>query len=191
MSHHTNRRARALIALALATALGLAACGDDSESPAASGDAIESEEETTTTEAPAEDEAAEAVEVTGVEYAFEGLDGEIAAGTELTFTNGGKEAHELVVMKRAEGETRSIEELMQLPEEEIGTALEFQGVSLANPGEEGQVVDGDLVLDDAGEYIAVCMFPVGTTEVPDGPPTGEQTAPPHAAQGMVTEFTVS
>ena len=188
MSHHTPRRARALIALALVGGLGLAACGDDSESPAASGDALE--EETTTTEAPAEEEA-ETIEVTGVEYAYEGLDAEVAAGTELTFTNGGKEAHELVVMKRAEGETRTIEELMQLPEAEIGTALEFQGVSLANPGEEGQVVDGDLVLEDAGEYIAVCMFPVGTTEVPDGPPTGEQTAPPHAAQGMVTEFTVS
>ena len=186
MSQHP-RRSRALIALGLAGAIALAACGDDDSTPAASGDPQETEEETTTTEAP----DTEAVQVTGVEYAFEGLDAEVAAGTELTFTNGGKEAHELVVMKRAEGETRTIEELMQLPQEELGTALEFQGVSIANPGEEGQVVEGDLVLDEAGEYIAICMFPVGTTEVPDGPPTGEQSAPPHASQGMVQEFTVN
>jgi TolA-binding protein len=198
MSHPSPRRSRALIALALVGALGLAACGDDEETPAASGDdtssASESDsEESTTTTTEADTEDREQVEVTGVEYAFQGLEGGVAARSELTFTNGGKEAHELVVMQRAAGETRPVEELVNLSEDELSLAVLFEGVAVAAPGEAGEVVDGNLVLDAKGEYIAICFIPVGTTELPEGPPEegAEPSGPPHFTQGMVTEFTVS
>lgn len=193
MSHHTTRRARALIALVLVGGLGLAACGDDSESPAASGDAIESEDESTTTSTETSEEEAETVEVTGIEYGFQGLEGELAAGTELTFTNGGKEVHELILMRINDDETRSIEELLALPEEEAQQSVTMKGVAVAGPGEDGQVVEGELVADEAGRYAAICFIPVGTTEMPDGPPQegAEPSGPPHFTQGMVTEITVS
>jgi len=187
MSQHP-RRARALIALALAGGITLAACGDDDSTPAASGDPVESQDETTTTSAPAEDEG-EVLEVTGVEYAFEGLDAEVAAGTELTFTNGGKEVHELVLMRINDDETRSIEELLALPEEEAQEAARFIGVSVAAPGEDGEIMEGELVVEEPGRYVALCFIPVGMTEMPDGPPE-DNGAPPHFTQGMVQEFTV-
>jgi plastocyanin len=188
-------RGRALLALGLAAAL-VAACGTDSPRPAATGEPAETEEETTTTtEAPddEDDEEAATIEVVGVEYAFEGLDGEIEAGTELTFTNQGEEAHELVLFRLAEGETRSVEELLALPDEEVEDAVELIGVAVAEPGADGRVVEGELVLDEPGDYVAICFFPVGTTEVPEGPPTGdeqEQGGPPHFTQGMLQELTV-
>jgi plastocyanin len=191
MSQHT-RRSRALIALGLAAAVSLAACGSDDETPAASGDPTESEEETTTTEAPAEDDEAEGetLEVTGVEYAFEGLDAEVEAGTELTFTNGGKEVHELILMRINDDETRSVEELLQLPEEEAMQSVTMMGVSVAAPGEDGEIMEGDLTVADAGRYAAICFIPVGTTEMPEGPPAEGEGGPPHFTQGMVQEFTV-
>lgn len=194
MSQH--RRSRAFIVISLAAVLGLAACGGDDDEPAASGDPIESEaeDETTTTEAPAEDDEAEGetLEVTGVEYAYEGLDAEVEAGTELTFANGGQEVHELVLMRIDDDETRSIEELLQLPEEEAMQSVSMIGVSVAAPGEDGEIMEGELTVADAGRYAAICFIPVGTTEMPDGPPgEGEEpSGPPHFTQGMVQEFTV-
>ena len=184
-----RKSARAIVALALAGSLTLAACGDDDDEPAASGDVTTSttEEETTTTEPEGE-----TVEVTGVDYAFEGIDPEVAVGTEFTFTNEGEEAHELVLMKINDGETRPIQELLELPEEEAMQAVTMKGVAVAAPGEDGEVVDGELVADEAGNYVAICFIPVGTTEMPEGPPAeGEEpSGPPHFTRGMLTEFTV-
>lgn len=186
---HT-RRLRALLALVLVSALGLAACGDDDETPAASGDPQETEDDETTTTTEAEEEG-ETLEVTGIEYEFQGLGDEVAPGTELTFTNGGKEVHELVVMHIKDGETRPIEELLELPEEEVETVAEFVGVSVAAPGEDGEIMEGDLTVEDPGRYVALCFIPVGTTEMPEGPPQEEEGGgPPHFTQGMVQEFQV-
>lgn len=191
------RPARALVALALAGSLGLAACGSDDDTPAMSGDATTSttEEETTTT-AP----EAETVEVTGIDYAFEGIPTEVEAGTEFTFTNGSdKEAHEMVLMRIADGETRSIDELLALPEEEAEQVAEFQGVAVAMPGEEGKVLDGELVAAEPGRYVALCFIPVGADPAAmaeamesEGPPPEDPNAgPPHFVQGMKMEFTVN
>lgn len=197
MSQHP-RRSRAFLALGLAAVVSLAACGGDDDQPAATGDPTESETEddTTTTEAPAddgEDDEAEGdtLEVTGVEYEFQGLDDEVEAGTELTFTNEGNEVHELALMRINDDETRSIEELLQLPEEEAMQAVTFVGVSVAPPGEDGEIMEGDLTVAEPGRYVAICFIPVGTTEMPEGPPEGgEDGPPPHFTQGMVQEFTV-
>lgn len=190
------RPARALVALALAGSLGLAACGSDDDSPAMSGDATTSttEEETTTSEPEGE-----TVEVTGIDYAFEGIPTEVEAGTEFTFTNGSdKEAHEMVLMKIKEGETRTIDELLALPEDEAEQVAEFQGVAVAMPGEDGEVLEGELVAADAGRYAVLCFIPVGADPAAmaeamesEGPPPEDPNAgPPHFVQGMKAEFTV-
>lgn len=190
MSQHTTRR-RALIALGLAATVAFAACGGDDDTPAASGDARETEEETTTTEAPEGEDEGETLEVVGVEYEFQGLSGIVAEGTELTFTNEGEEAHELVLFRINDDETRSAQELLELPEEEAVASVEMKGVAVANPGEDGEVVDGELVVDEAGRYAAVCFIPVGTTSLEDDGDVGDDAAgPPHFTRGMVAEFTV-
>jgi len=201
-----NWRMRLLVAVAFTATLsacggGGAASDGASETTAASATTEPAATEEATAEATeeataeaTEDAAAEgdAVAVTGVEYEFQGLSDTLPAGTELTFTNGGEEAHELVLVRIKDGETRPLEELIQLPPKQAEKVTEFQGVAIAGPGEDGQVVEGELTLAEAGRYAAVCFIPVGTTELPDGPPAeGEEPAgPPHVAKGMVAEITV-
>lgn len=120
----------------------------------------------------------ETVEVSAVDYAFEGLPGSLPAGqTAIALTNDGAEPHEMVVFRRAEGETRSPEELFALPEEEIFTALTFAGAAQAEPGETGLTI-ADL---EPGSYVATCFIPMG----------GAEDGPPHFMQGMVAEFEVA
>lgn len=189
-----SRRTRALTALALTGTLALAACGSDDDEPAASGDPA-----TTEAEAPETTEA-EILEVTGIDYAFEGIPSTVAAGTELTFVNGSEEeAHELILMRINDDETRGVQELLQLPEEEAMKSVTMKGVAVAaTPGSEGEVVDGELVVDEPGRYVALCFIPVGADPVAmqeaqdSGEPPAEDpdAGPPHFTRGMVQEFTV-
>lgn len=185
---HLNRRTRVAAALILAGSLGLAACGDDDDAPAKSGDPTTStSEETPTTEAAA------TIEVTGIDYAFEGLPSEIEAGTELTFTNGSeKEPHELVLFHIPDDEDRSVDELLALPEEEAQAAVgDPVGVAVAaQPGEPGEVVEGELVVEEPGRYVALCFLPVGSTPESMEDENAQPSGPPHFTQGMRTEFTV-
>jgi hypothetical protein len=186
-------------ALILTMALGAVACGDDDE---------DATSDTTTTEAPADESttttaapAGETVEVTAVDYAFEGLPETLAAGTKISLTNGteNNEAHELVAIRIPDEETRPVSELVALPEEEIDAifgSAEPATVILAAPGQTdvpGPVV-GDGTLDEPGRYAVVCFIPVGADPAvvldpnAEGPP--EAAGPPHAAQGMFAEVTV-
>ena len=58
-------------------------------------------------------------EVTASEYKFEGLPSELDAGTAaILLTNDGAEAHEMAIMRKADGVTQSWEEILALPQEE-------------------------------------------------------------------------
>jgi hypothetical protein len=146
-----------------------------------------------------EESMGDTVDVVGVEFAYEGLPDTVEAGTSFSFSNEGEELHEMVVFQIPEGEDRSVEELLQLSEEELGEAFggepEPVFVSMAEPGGEGLVVfpeGAEATVTEPGRYAAVCFIPVGTTEMPEGemegPPEGE--GPPHFTQGMHAEFTV-
>ena len=57
------------------------------------------------------------IEITGQDYAFAGVPEIAASGAELTFTNGSAaEFHEMVVFRVVDGEDRTLEELLELPE---------------------------------------------------------------------------
>jgi plastocyanin len=190
----TTRRRVAIGAACLITAIGLSACGDDETAedvPAATTAAAEDP-----TEDPTEEPTGETIVVTAVDYRFEGLPETVPAGTKLSLVNEGGEPHELVAMRIPDDETRSIEELIKLPEEELGAifgAGEPATVILAATGQTdlpGAVV-GDGTLSEPGRYAVVCFLPVGSDDSileSDGPPQGE--APPHAIHGMVAEVTV-
>lgn len=159
------------------------------------------------------------VEVAGVEYAFAGLPTSVPLGTTLTFTNDGAEVHEMVINRLADGVTESFEELMAL--NESGVDLAAEGYIDTEFGDRmllaasGQTAEGAITLDQEGRYVALCFIPTGlvTAKLEElgvdistlGPDTDPSTLsseaqafigevmgnPPHMAQGMIQEFTVT
>lgn len=118
------------------------------------------------------------LDVTGVDFAFEGLPEHVEAGrVGIDFTNGTTtdEEHEMVVLRRIGDSEETVDELLELPEEELFSKVAPMAVTYADDvgGTNHALVDLE-----AGNYIAICMIPTA----------GE--GPPHALNGMVTEFTV-
>jgi len=200
-THPSIRRYAALCAAGL-FAIGLTACSDDGDDTAAEDTTTTVvEDETTTTEAPAEEEEpaeGDVVEVTAVEYGFEGLPEEVPTGTKLSLVNDGQEPHELVAMRIPDSETRPVSELVTLPEDQLmavfGGQPEPATVILSAHGQTdtpGAVV-GDGTLTEPGRYAIVCFLPVGSDDSileSEGPPEGD--APPHVSQGMFAELIVT
>jgi hypothetical protein len=121
----------------------------------------------------------EQVEVDMVDYGYEGIPETIDAGTyAFALTNSSDaEPHELAMVRKNDGVTQPIEEILELPEEEAMSMVEFIGAGFAPPGGEGSA----LVELTPGDYAVLCFIPVG----------GGEEGPPHFTQGMVQEFTVS
>ena len=142
-----------------------------------------------------------AITVTGIDYGYEGLPADIEAGTKLAFVNASAvEAHELVAILIPEAETRTLSELIQLPEEELfavfGGEPEPATVLLAPPSSSEQIeAVGDGTLTEPGRYAVLCFLPVGGDPAvvldpnAEGPP--ESDDPPHASQGMFAEVNVT
>lgn len=140
--------------------------------------------------------------VTAVDYRFEDLPRTVKAGTTLTLENDSpRELHEMVVSKLPDGEQRSVDDLMKLPEDEFGAL--FQGpptaVIIAPPGGAETInALGDGTLTEKGRYLVMCAIPTGADPAEylkasessgEGPP---QVAggPPHFTQGMFGQITV-
>ena len=200
MGRRGGGRARGLVlsvVAVLALAVGAAACSDDSGD---SGD-TESAEDTIATTAPAEtttttEAGPTTVEVTAADYAFAGVPETVAAGSTIALTTeAGGEPHEVVAALLPADETRPADELVALPDAEIGMlfAEEPALVTIAMPGTTdtpGPVV-GDGALTEPGRYLLLCTFPQGTTvedvENSTGPLQGDD---PHYTLGMFSELTV-
>ena len=122
----------------------------------------------------------ETVEVTGIDFEYEGVPETIDAGTvAFQFTNDAEtEDHMMGILKKKDGVDLTWEELLDLPEGEAESMTEFKGEAFAPAGESSSA----LAELDAGEYAMICFIPVGSPEVEDGPP--------HFTQGMLAEFTV-
>ena len=135
--------------------------------------------------AVAQDEAPPSVEVTGDDYAFVGLPSSVPVGTSFRFVNGGDEDHEIFIARRNEGTTETLDELLALPQEELGAKVTLVGGLFANVGQSSLA---SLTLDEEGDYIALCFVSQGTAN--GVPPADPQNAPPHAMLGMRAEFTV-
>lgn len=197
-NNHTTRRRAAAVAACL-LALGLAACGDDDDTATAdettTTEAVDTE---TSTEADEDAPEGEIVEITAVDWAFEGVPESVEAGTRLSLTNEGDEPHELVAIRIPDEETRPVSEIVALPEEELGAVFGGEPmpatVILAATGttDTPGAVMGDGTLTEPGRYAIVCFLPVGADDSvleADGPP--ESDAPPHVSQGMFAELTVT
>lgn len=201
--HRTRSIRRRLLGavLAVVALTAGAACGDDDDTDDASA-------ETSTTESPSDGDAegdgdagGDTVLVTGVDYAYEDLPATASVGTELTFTNASAtEVHEMVLLKVADGETRPLPELLQLPEDEQSAVTEFRGVTVAFPGEDAGFTDGSMTLTEPGRYVVICVIPTGADPQAyreavadpnaEGPPDVDG-GPPHVVQGMAGEIEVN
>ena len=126
-------------------------------------------------------------QVEGFDYGYNGVPATVPAGqVAFEFSNTGDELHEMVIF-RINDESMTVEQLLEMPEEEALSSVTFSGVSFAAPGNE-DILFTDL---DAGRYAIVCFIPVGTESVDDLPEDESGVSqPPHFTQGMVAEFTV-
>jgi hypothetical protein len=124
-------------------------------------------------------ELAAQIDVTGADYAFAGIPEEVDAGlVGIRFTNisEGEEPHELFLMRRPDGDTRTVEEIAGLDQETVFGEYQPVGVAFANTPDSSMSV---LLNLEAGEYVAICNLPTAGDE-----------ADPHARHGMVAELSV-
>ena len=150
---------------------------------------------------PPEGEAGDTLELTAVDYAYDGVPGEVSAGTQLALVGApDAEPHEAVVFRLAEDETRSAQEILAEGGPDAPPPGEFAGVLIAPPGgAPGFAPEGPVVLDQPGRYLLVCFIPVGTTPdafaaLAEGGGTAADlpaTGPPHFTKGMAAELTVA
>ncbi|MGI8774842.1 MAG: hypothetical protein ACR2KQ_07505 [Actinomycetota bacterium] len=125
----------------------------------------------------------ESVDITAVEYAFEGVPPTLEAGTHtLNFKNGGEEMHEMLLIRYKDDET-TIEDLMKMSDKDAQKKIEFLGASFGPPGME----DSETKEFTPGKYAILCFVPVGAT---DEDAAEKAKGPPHVAKGMSAEFTV-
>ena len=158
------------------------------------------------------------LEVEGADYTFTGIPADVPAGpTIITFNNVGEEVHVIDLLRINDDVTETVQELLELPEEEAFSKVTAVDGVFAMPGSTSYSVV-DLT---AGNYAALCPIPQGTTPevmeqmASDGPPSDSAPEgtegsvpgatdgsapegsspgaemPPHFALGMVQEFTVT
>jgi hypothetical protein len=124
------------------------------------------------------------VEVSAVDYAFDGVPQTLDAGL-VTFvlTNDSEagEFHEIALVKIKDDVDLSVEDLIALPEEESEAMIEsFGGAAFAPP----MATSGTVIELTPGRWIYACFIPVGSVGETEG------TGPPHAMEGMVGELIV-
>ena len=128
------------------------------------------------------------IDVTATDYAFAGIPADAQMGkTLIRLTNDGTEYHEALLQRVREGETRSVEDILAIPEGS-GDLLDFIGSAFAPPG----LASWTVVDLSAGRYATMCFIPTGaTTEDALRRGQGDDTARSHYMQGMFAETQVS
>lgn len=123
------------------------------------------------------------LDVTAFDYGYEGFPTALEAGyTVVNFENTGEEIHEMFMVRINDDTAESIDQLLELPEEEIFSKIVPVNAAFAPAGGSG-IASFDL--GAPGRYAIVCVIPVGSVGDAEG------DGPPHFTQGMVQGFTVS
>lgn len=138
--------------------------------------------------------------IRAIDYGFLDVPTSVEAGTTFELTNESEEeAHELVAVRLPDDEERPIAELVALLPEEFGPLMAgLQTVVIAGPLDDGTAVVGDGSLQEPGRYALICVIPTGAdpeeyltkAATSDGPPD-VAGGPPHIAEGMFAELTVT
>ncbi len=168
----------AAVALLLTIPVVGAACGDESGDSATASDGV--------------------VGVTLTDFSFGDVPDEVVAGARLQVDNASEtELHELVAVRLADGDDRSVGEIVESGLDDVLAAGPPAAVLLAAPGGEQIDAVGDGVLDEPGRYLLLCAIPTGAdpqdyleaAAAGDGPPQVDG-GPPHFVNGMVDDVVV-
>ena len=124
------------------------------------------------------------VEFSAVDYDYEGIPRTLPAGpTSFVMSNDSAagEAHEFSLVKLSDDTDLSVQELLDMPEEQADQHIEtFAGGTFAPAG----AAAGTVVDLTPGRWAYVCFIPVGTVGDTEG------NGPPHFVEGMAGELTV-
>lgn len=145
----------------------VAEAGDPSalESPSAV------EARTTVFQTVHEDCDVERVDVQAVDWAFANVPDEIHSGrVSFAVDYAGADEHEMVVFRRNDGVTESLDELMELPGDEMMGKVTMTGVTWGSPGSHSYL-PADL---EPGTYFLLCFLPQH----------GDEDGMPHFMVGM-------
>lgn len=127
------------------------------------------------------------LDVTGVEYEFQGLPKTLPAGNvAIRFTDTGAEIHELDVLRVKSKD--SAKKIAGMSEKDLAKKTASVGGTFATQGQTSYTV-ADLT--KPGRYVAICHLPVGATSEQALEEAGEKhDAKSHAQEGMVQEIKV-
>jgi hypothetical protein len=186
--------ARTTAAALAATMVTLTACGSD--------------ENTSPTTVPVADTTHDAaghepvtVTIGGVDFGFTNVPESVPAGTTLELQNASTtELHELVAFRLPDGDDVPLDELVQLPPDQLMSRLGAPvTVVLQAPGSDQQIVAvGDGSLREPGRYVIGCFIPTGVdpkvyldaAAASNGEPPDVPGGPPHFVNGMHAELLV-
>ena len=123
------------------------------------------------------------VQVTGIEYEFQGLPKTLPAGkTAIQFTDAGAELHMLDLFRIKTKD--SLKKLLALPQKDVAKKVQDIGSADVTTLGGTEYVFADL---KPGRYGAVCFFPVGATSLDA---LQNSKGAPHWKQGMYQEVKV-
>jgi hypothetical protein len=143
------------------------------------------------------------IAVRATDFHFHDLPDHVIVGSTVTLVNDAPtEMHELVALRLADDETRTAEEIMALPQEEMVAVFESSPpamVILAGPGQDPVTAVGDGTFTEPGRYLIICAIPTGVSAEDyfaavaqsdgEGPPQVDG-GPPHFVHGMFAELEV-
>jgi len=112
-------------------------------------------------------------------------------GTILTFRNVGQQAHGMWVLLRNPDATKdqTFDKIATMKLSDLFKFVTVVGVLAADPGQEAQ---GQIVLDQPGDYAVVDLLPVGTTTAPASPdPSALPSGIPNLTKGLAGTFSVA
>jgi hypothetical protein len=127
----------------------------------------------------------ERIDVDAVDFDYEGMPADLPAGKyAIVMTNATEagELHEIGLVRPNDDTTETLDELLELPEEEADAKIEFLDGAFAPPGETSVM----FVELDPGTYYYACFIPIGSGSEDEG-----EAGPPHFTAGMKGELTVS
>jgi hypothetical protein len=126
------------------------------------------------------------LDVTGIEYEFQGLPRTLPAGTvAIRFTNPGAEFHELAIYRVKSKD--SVKKIIGLSEKEQRKKLEEIGGSFATQNQTAYTI---AELSKPGRYAVVCHLPVGATSEEAAEEAEKDHPKSHADEGMYATITV-
>jgi hypothetical protein len=163
-----------------------------SESPAASMEASPSAEASGPASfAPSGSPEARTIQVQAADTQFMNLPVDPVTGTILTFRNVGQQAHGMWVLLRNPDATKdqTFDKIATMKLSDLFKFVTVVGVLAADPGQEAQ---GQIVLDQPGDYAVVDLLPVGTTTAPASPdPSALPSGIPNLTKGLAGTFSVA